>query len=85
MDLCTVSFVGKPEVLLLVSIIHATVRVEVLGQSRLDILDVNFVDRSNKYTVKEQHCRWGRLCYILHNRKLNVWLPFFPLYVPSVF
>lgn len=79
MDLCTVTFVGKPEVLLLVSIIHATFRVEVLGQSGLDVLDVNFVDISNKNSMKEQHCRWRRLCCILRNCKPNVWLPFFVL------
>lgn len=48
------------------------------GWKCLDVLDVNFVDRSNKYSMKEQDCGWGRLCYILLYCKLNVWLPFLP-------
>lgn len=47
------------------------------GWKCLDVSDVNFVDEANKYSMKEQHCRWGSLCYILPYCKLNVWLPFF--------
>lgn len=29
------------------------------GWKCLDVLHVNFIDRSNKYSLKEEHCRWG--------------------------